>query len=217
MRIEALIFDIGNVLVPFNWQPFTERLQAGPVTLTTEAEKKLRELAVRFEVGEITGEVFGRLATRAIEFQGDEREFAALWNSIFGSNPPMERTIQRLKEQFPLYLLSNTSEMHLTYLMQNCGVLRSFVDGVYSFRAKCAKPDPKIFEIAIRQFGIKPENTAYIDDLPANVRSASDLGFRSIQYDLTRHTEFEQRLAEFGIQIRPTRRGQSTIPDRPPE
>ena len=28
MRIEALIFDIGNVLVPFDWQPFQRQLQA---------------------------------------------------------------------------------------------------------------------------------------------------------------------------------------------
>ena len=113
----------------------------------------------------------------------------------------MERTILHLKGRFPLYLLSNTSDLHLAYLKRNCEVLRHFVDGVYSFRAKCAKPDRKIFEMAIKQFGVKPENTVYIDDLAANVRSASDLGFTAIQYDLTKHAEFERRLAEFGIQI----------------
>jgi putative hydrolase of the HAD superfamily len=145
MSIEALIFDIGNVLVPFDWQPFRNRLQAGCSNLTPEAEKEFRQLIVRFDVGEMGGEMFSRLAIRMIGFQGDEREFISIWNSIFGSNPRMERSILALKDRFPLFLLSNTSDLHLVYLMQNYAVLQHFADGVFSFRARCAKPDRKIF------------------------------------------------------------------------
>ena len=201
MRIEALIFDIGNVLVTFDWQPFRNKLQAGCLNLTADAEKEFRELSSRFEVGEMTGEMFTRLAARTLGFQGDEQDFIANWNGIFSSNPPMEKTILGLKERYPLFLLSNTSDLHLAYLIQNCDVLQYFVDGVYSFRAKFAKPDPRIFETAIKQFGLRPENTVFIDDLPANVRSASDLGFRTIRYDLANHADFERRLAEFGIEF----------------
>jgi FMN phosphatase YigB (HAD superfamily) len=201
MRIEALIFDIGNVLVHFDWQPFKNQLQAGCANLTPDAEMEFRKLMIRFEVGEMTGEIFARLATRLIGFQEGEAKFIAIWNDIFSSNPPMERLVLSLKERYPLFLLSNTSDLHLTYLMQNWDVFQHFTDGVYSFRAKCAKPERKIFETAMKQFGLKVENTAYIDDLPANVRSASELGLKSIQYDLTRHAEFEQRLVELGLPI----------------
>jgi epoxide hydrolase-like predicted phosphatase len=201
MSIDALIFDIGNVLVPFDWQPFQRQLAADSTNLTTEAEKEFRELMIRFDLGEMTGETFARLAIRTIGFQGDARKFIAIWNSIFRSNPPMERTILALKQRFPLFLLSNTSDLHLDYLMRNYEVLRHFLDGVYSFRAKCAKPDRRIFEAAIKQFDLEPENTAYIDDLAVNVGTALDLGFKAIRYDLTKHAEFEQRLAEFGVEI----------------
>jgi HAD superfamily hydrolase (TIGR01509 family) len=87
----------------------------------------------------------------------------------------------------------------LDYLKLNFEVLQYFVDGVYSFRARCAKPGREIYETALRQFGLKPEQTIYIDDLPANVRAASELGFQAILYDLTRHAEFESRLAELGV------------------
>src|ERR1700733_14849938 len=134
-------------------------------------------------------------------FQGDERGFVTIWNSIFSSNPSMNRTIRGLKERFPLFLLSNTSDLHLDYLRKNCDVLQYFADGVFSFRAKCAKPDRRIFEIALKQFGLQPESTIFVDDRPANVRSASDLGFKAIRYDLAKHAEFEHRLAELGIEI----------------
>jgi epoxide hydrolase-like predicted phosphatase len=201
MSIEALVFDIGNVLVPFDWQIFHRRLRADCPNLPTEAEKQFRELVIRIEVGEMTGETFTEQAVRAIGFQGDQRTFLSIWNGIFSSNIPMERTILDLKERFPLFLLSNTSELHLAYLMQNWDVLQHFLDGVYSFRAKCAKPDRRIFETAIKQFGLRPENTVYIDDLPANIDSALNLGFKAIRYDLTKHAEFEERLAELEIGI----------------
>jgi glucose-1-phosphatase len=201
MRIEALIFDIGNVLVPFDWQPFKSQLLADSVNLTAEAEMEFRELMIRFDVGEMTGEIFARLATRLIGFKGGEAKFIAIWNGIFSSNPPMDRVILSLKERYPLFLLSNTSDLHLAYLMRNCDVLRHFTDGVYSFRAKCAKPERRIFEMAIKQFGLKAEKTAYVDDLAANVRSAADLGLKAIQYELTKHAEFEQRLAEIGVRL----------------
>lgn len=103
MRIEALIFDIGNVLVPFDWEPFRSQLLANSVNLTTEAEMEFRKLVIRFDLGEMTGEIFARLATRLLGFKGGEAKFIAIWNGIFGSNPPMERVVLCLKERYPLF------------------------------------------------------------------------------------------------------------------
>jgi hypothetical protein len=97
MSIESLIFDIGNVLVPFDWRPFHRQLEADSTKLTTEAEKELRELIIRLDIGEMTGEMFARFAIRTIGFQGDAPKFIAVWNSIFRSNPPIERTILAFK------------------------------------------------------------------------------------------------------------------------
>lgn len=201
MKIEALIFDIGNVVIPFDWQAAEGQLRIRSGKGKTSMREDIRGLINRFEVGEIPQKVFVPMAVRAIGFQGDEQEFIAIFNSIFNSNPPMERSIQQLAARFPLYLLSNTSELHLAYLQRNFKILQHFADGVYSFHAKCTKPDRKIFQVAAKQFDVRPECTIYIDDLEANVRSASDLGFHAIRYEWREHVDFERRLAEFGIQI----------------
>jgi epoxide hydrolase-like predicted phosphatase len=201
MKIEALIFDIGNVVIPFDWVAAEGRLRIRSGSGKTSMREEIRGLMNQFEVGEIPQKVFVPMAARAIGFQGDEQEFIAIFNSIFYPNPPMERSIQQLAARFPLYLLSNTSELHLAYLQRKFKVLQHFADGVYSFNAKCAKPDRKIFQIAAKQFGVTPESTVYIDDLEANVRSALELGFHAIRYEWREHVEFERRLAEFGIQV----------------
>ncbi len=202
MSIDALIFDIGNVLVPFDWRPAERRLESRSTNFSGEALAEFKKLIMRLDLGELTGEEFSSLTKPLIGFQGDHTEFAAIWNSIFSANPPMERTIATLKGRYPLFLISNTSDLHLDYLTQNYGVFRHFADGVYSFRAKCAKPDPKIFEIAVRQFGVNPATTAFVDDLAVNVASASAAGLNAIQYDLNNHSSFEKAFTELGIHQR---------------
>lgn len=199
-KVEALIFDIGNVVVLFDWQMAEGQFGIRSGSGETSMRADFKGLISRFEVGEISQEVFVSTAARTIGFQGDEHQFIAIYNGIFSMNLPMERNIQLLATRFPLYLISNTSELHLGYLRERFEVLRHFADGVYSFSAKCAKPDRKIFQVAVKQFGVTPESTVYIDDLAPNVRAAADLGFHAIQYDLTEHAEFEGRLAEIGIQ-----------------
>ena len=204
MMIEALIFDIGNVLVPFDWKPAESLFRRYSGNFSGDADKAFRELIRRLDLGELTGEEFASLGMRTIGFTQSASEFVGIWNSIFNDNPPMARVVLGLKKQFPLFLISNISDLHHAYLTGKYGVFQHFLDGVYSYRAKCAKPDRRIFEMAITQFGVNPEKTVFVDDLPANVESASRVGFRSVQYDFRKHIEFERRLALLRIEVAET-------------
>jgi HAD superfamily hydrolase (TIGR01509 family) len=199
MRIEAVIFDIGNVLVLFDWQLAEQQIRSRIGNDTEEARGELVLLKERYEVGQVSREAFLRGAIRILDFRGRTDEFAAIWNSVFSPNEAMEEFIVRLKESSPLYLLSNTSELHLTYLEERFQILRHFADGVYSFRVQCAKPDRQIFEIAAKRFGVTPSRTLFVDDLEPNIESAADYGFQAIRYDWKRHAEFRKQLGEFGL------------------
>jgi epoxide hydrolase-like predicted phosphatase len=199
MQIEAAIFDIGNVLVPFDWQVAEQQFRSRIGDKTKEARDKFFPLKERFELGQIPPELFLSEAIRIIDFRGGPDEFTTIWNGIFSSNEVMEECIIRLRDAVPLYLLSNTSELHLSFLKERFQVLRHFVDGVYSCRVGCAKPDRKIFEIAAKQFAVTPSRTIYVDDLESNIQSATALGFHAIQYDWKRHSDFQQRLGKLGL------------------
>jgi glucose-1-phosphatase len=201
MSIDALIFDIGNVLVPFDWRPAERRLRERCMNFAGEPVAEFREYIRRLDLGELTGKEFSSITMPLIGFLGDETEFVAIWNSIFNANPTMERAIENLKGRYPLFLISNISDLHLGYLTQNYDVLGHFADGVYSFRTRCAKPDRKIFEIAVDQFGVNPATTAFVDDLAVNVLSALDVGLKAIQYDFKNHAAFEEAFADLGIRL----------------
>ena len=194
MRIEAVIFDIGNVLVRFDWQLAEQQFRSRIRNDTDEAREEFVALKNRFELGQISQGAFLQNSIQILDFRGGADEFAAIWNGIFSSNEEMEEFVVRLKDSLPLYLLSNTSELHLNYLKEHFRVFQHFADGIYSFRVNCAKPDPKIFEIAAKQFGVTPARTLFVDDLAQNVESAAACGINAIQYDWKRHCEFQKKL-----------------------
>ena len=199
MKIEAAIFDIGNVLVRFDWIPAEREIRLRTRRSTEKARSEMVELKERFELGQLSERDFLENAVRILDFRGGTDELAAIWNSIFSENEAMEKSIAQLKRSMPLYLLSNTSELHLSYLEKRFRVLEHFTDGVYSFRAGCAKPFPQIFDVAERQFGVNRSTTIFVDDLSQNVDSAAGYGFQAIRYDWNAHSEFQETLVKFGL------------------
>jgi 2-haloacid dehalogenase len=63
---------------------------------------------------------------------------------------------------------------------------------VVSGREGVAKPDPRIFRILIDRFDLDPLTTFYIDDLPANVEVAAEMGF--VAHRFTSATGLERAL-----------------------
>jgi len=54
-----------------------------------------------------------------------------------------------------------------------------FEDIVVSGRENLVKPDPAIFELAQRRFGLEPEAMLFIDDNEANIAAARNLGWQA--------------------------------------
>jgi len=129
MTIEAVIFDIGNVLVRLDWQFAEQQFRLRIRNDTEQAREEFVALKDSLELGEISQETFLRKSIQVLDFRGGTDEFAAIWNGIFSPNEEMEKFVVRLKDSLPLYLLSNTSELHLTYLKERFDIFQYFADG----------------------------------------------------------------------------------------
>jgi FMN phosphatase YigB (HAD superfamily) len=62
------------------------------------------------------------------------------------------------------------------------------------------KPEREIFALAIRQFGVEPGSTVYLDDLSANVEAARAAGLRAFQYHPDAHADCLATLRAQGVQ-----------------
>jgi len=195
MPSPALLSDIGNVLVSFDFNIAISRLGercGAPAHLLID---RLEGIKGPFEAGEMTDADFVEKAMAAMEFRGTGPEFECIWCEIFAENAPMEASLTALSGQVPMYLLSNTSGLHKDHLLRTFPIFRHFQDGVYSYSARSSKPAEGIFHQAIDRFHLHPAQTFYVDDLAPNIETAARLGFVTHLYDLTRHGDFETALA----------------------
>lgn len=78
-----------------------------------------------------------------------------------------------------LYFLSNMPEPYADYLEQSFPLKEWFVSGVFSGRVKQSKPSREIFDLALEQFDAKPEELLFLDDHPANIAAAKELGWHT--------------------------------------
>lgn len=199
-RVDAVIFDIGNVLLKFDYLVAARRLAelAGREELADH--RPVAAAKAELESGEIDRAEFLRRVRPEFGHTGSDEEFLAVWQDIFEENTPMTAFATEMAERgVPTFLLSNISCIHVDHIEATYPVFGSFRDAVYSFRARVLKPSPRIYDVAIEQFGIDPATTVFVDDLLENVEAARAAGLQALCYDWRDHGETEslirQRLA----------------------
>lgn len=199
MKVEAFIFDIGNVLVRFRpGQAEAALARLGLSSLPDLAA--LQDLGLRYERGALDRAGFLSALREILGHTGPDEDLTRAWQEIFQPNEPMWRLVEALHGHYPLYLLSNTNCLHHEYVAREYEVFEKFADGVFSYRAKLMKPEREIFALAIRQFGVEPGSTVYLDDLSANVEAARAAGLRAFQYHPDAHADCLATLRAQGVQ-----------------
>jgi epoxide hydrolase-like predicted phosphatase len=200
--IDAVVFDIGNVLLKFDYLVAGHRLMThnGLTELPDRANIVAAKAAL--EGGKIDRAEFLRLVRPEFLHTGSDADFIAMWEDIFEENEPMTRLATSLAESgMPTYLLSNISCIHHEFIFRQYPVFETFRDGVYSYKAGAMKPEPRIYRMAIEQFGIDPSRTVYLDDLEENIVAANEAGLRGVVYDYRRHDEALEQLRNAGLEI----------------
>lgn len=96
---------------------------------------------------------------------------------------PTEALIRRLKQAgYRLYILSNMSREFIARL-RTFPVYGLFDGEVVSCEEGCVKPEPQIYELLLRRFGLDPAETLFIDDRGINLEAASAFGIHTQRFD----------------------------------
>lgn len=194
MSSPAILSDIGNVLVAFDFKIAAQRCAAVCPFAPEQLFTRLDPIKLPYENGDMDDAAFVNEAMSLLEFRGDAALFEQIWCEIFTENEAMDRTLTELAGRMPMHLLSNTNGLHKDYLLCNFSIFRHFQSGVYSYSAKSSKPHASIFQTTIDELGLDPEQTFYIDDLEPNIVTARELGFQTHLYQLTDHAALERDL-----------------------
>lgn len=184
--IKYLIFDLGGVLIDLD----KERCFRSFDALGFDVRPYVGSFAQtgifgRFDRGFSTKDKFcEELYEVGLSRHITTEQIKNSWND-FLVGIPEERLecLFRLKKKHPLFLLSNTNEIHWDYLKDNYFpykglVAEDFFENIFlSFKMHLEKPEPEMFREVILQSGVNPSETLFVDDSEINCESAQREGF----------------------------------------
>jgi putative hydrolase of the HAD superfamily len=198
------LFDIGKVLLDFDFETSLATLLRSDHAQPEASLAKLLEKKDDFEAGRISTEDYTRWAIEILESNATQEQFYHAWQNIFTVNTPMWDAAKKLHaDGHRLILFSNTNSIHCPWVFAAFPDFSLFHGAILSYEINAIKPEPEIYQHAIDKYSLVPQNTLYIDDLPANIATGNEFGFRTHQYDLNNHSGFEQWLTEQLSSTRP--------------
>jgi len=198
---DAFMFDLGRVIVDFDhW--ISARKIAPLCNKDPEEIYNMffdSELTVKFDSGAITPQEFFVEVEKILGLDITYDEFIAIWTNIFFEKKDMSEFIRELKEDYYIGLISNVNILQFSHIRNKFPIVSEFEKPILSYEVGAMKPDPKIYEAAIKLCNTRPEKIIYIDDRPELVEGGKRMGLESIVFrDLT---HLKTHLKELGVKL----------------
>jgi glucose-1-phosphatase len=178
-KIRAIISDIGRVIVGVDVSRAMQGLSSGisltPKEIWTAIEKDPRFLDL--QDGRITARDWYLHIVRRLGGNLSYDQFIRAWNAAL-----LPETLQPdslwsgLAKKYRLSLLSNTDPIHVAHMESTFTFFNYFPVRTYSYVVGSSKPNPVIYQEALRATKVKATEAVYIDDLEENVAAAKSLG-----------------------------------------
>jgi len=181
--IRAVIFDLGKVLLDFDYAIATNKIAAQTRITAAEFQKLLLEgpLLLRYELGQLTTEEFYREVCSVTGFCGALDEFGLTFADIFTLIEPMVQLHAALRERgFPTYIFSNTNELAVRYIRHKFAFFSTFTAHILSYEHGVMKPDSRLYEVVETQCGRRGAELLYMDDRPENIAVGVARGWNTI-------------------------------------
>lgn len=184
-EIKAFIFDLGNVLIFFDWKIANEKLnqiEEGLGEKTTQFLKNNHDLIYKLETGKIEETQFLNEVKKNVDSNVSLEELAKIYSEIFWENEALTRILPELKKNYNLYLLSNTNLIHRKYGWDKYSFLKNFDRLFLSYEIGFAKPDKEIYQFVISNIPFTEKEILYIDDIQEYIEAAKSLGWNAIKF-----------------------------------
>lgn len=184
MKIKNIIFDFGGVLL--DWNP--KYLYENHFENKHEMDYFLEEICnhdwnLEQDRGRSFTEAVQMLQKQFPEYHEQIAMFDNCWETMLRSDiPGTVEILSQLSKTHSIYGLTNWSAEKIKVAYERFSFFSHFDGIIVSGEEKIIKPDHRIYEILLQRFGIKAEESLFIDDNPANVEAAKELGIHTIQF-----------------------------------
>jgi 2-haloacid dehalogenase len=185
MTPEAVIFDIGNVLI--EWQPerYYDRVYGEDRRRALFAEVDLHWMNERVDRGEPFREVIYETAEAYPDWRAEIRDWHDNWIQL--ATPVIDHSVTLLRrlraKGVPVHCLTNFGVESYAYAQTQFDFLNEFDIEFVSGRMQVTKPDPRIYEMVEQGLDVPPGAILFADDRDANIAAAEARGWQAHLFD----------------------------------
>jgi len=182
---EVVVFDLGKVLVDFDYSLVATRLRARTTVSLEDVVTRLDQspLLVEYETGRISTLEFFQRVQQMTGYQGTLDTFAVEFGDIFFPIDEMIAWHGELRSRgIPTFIFSNTNELAVRHIRSAFPFFNGFDAYIYSHEIGTMKPGAKIYEAVENVTGRHGDAILYIDDKAENVAAGAARGWRVIQH-----------------------------------
>jgi putative hydrolase of the HAD superfamily len=198
--IKTVIFDIGNVLADFAWEPFFRKFGFKEAIFEKLANATVRSPQWHeFDRGALSHEeIIEAFISNDPDVETEIRMVFQNVNGIVTKRDYAVKWIEHLKrEGFQVLYLSNFAEITKIQCMDALEFIPYTDGGIMSYELQLVKPDPAFFQALIDKYDLKPEECVFIDDTWVNVEAAAAMGFHIVH--AKEHSQVLEALCELGV------------------
>jgi len=188
----AVVFDLGKVLVDFDYRIAAGRIAARSRFTPEQLGLFMMQspLLLDYERGRFTSQEFFEQVRAATGFTGNFETFGALFGDIFVPIEPMVRLHASLRQRgFPLYIFSNTNELAVRHIRRNFPFFSDFDGYVLSYEHGAMKPEPALYEVVENQSHRRGAEILYADDRLENIAAAATRGWQVVLHETPEKTK----------------------------
>ena len=178
-----VVFDLGKVLVDFDYSIAGRRIAAHSKLPDSEVQKFLDQtpLLHRYETGLMTRQEFFEAVRNHTGYRGSLAEFSEFFADIFTEMPEMTALHAALRRKgIPTYIFSNTNDLAAEHVRRAFPFFANFDGYVLSYEVGAMKPDAMIYEALEKMSGKRGAEILYLDDRQENVDAGAARGWQVI-------------------------------------
>lgn len=181
--IKNIIFDVGQVLVDYDWETYLDSFGFEPAK-----RERIAKVTFQSPVWDERDRGLYEEDVYLKQFQElDPEDAEDIEKVIRGTGgtihkrPYADTWVKYLKSKgYHVYILSNYSSYMLDHTKKELTFRREMDGEVFSCYAKQLKPDAEIYQIILNKYQLKPEECVFIDDRSENCRGAQEQGIHTI-------------------------------------
>jgi putative hydrolase of the HAD superfamily len=199
--IRYLLFDLGGVLYHIEHQrtrrAFEQLQMPGADTTVVFSLLHADEVFGLYDAGQISSDEFRNHLRSLYKLQANDEQIDMAWNAmlidVFPQTMPL---LQAVCAKMPAGLLSNINQIHHRAIEYAClPIFDNLRDITMSYQVGMRKPQKEIFLHAAALAGLPVQEILFLDDTPANIEMAAQIGMQTMLIESSRPEWREQLLS----------------------